>query len=229
MLVYYYFQKSILPNFLPVDRIHFSKAEILSNAFFYNGINPYWINHLVPGAWSITVEMTFYIFLILIVGRIKNISYAINLLNITLVLRLLFFLILRDQHFIEDKNLWEDYLYLFFPNQLPVFAAGIVLYFIIIRKEKPSINSLLGFWVLIFSSLIIGIEYFFPLHILFAFAFCLLSYILSQHAYKLFVNPIINYIGKISFSLYLVHFAVLFWLDFFELTHYTLPIQQSAF
>ena len=43
-----------------------------------------------------------------------------------------------------------------------------------------------------------------------------LGWFLSVKPLKIFVNPVINYIGKISFSMYLVHFAVLHWMEEFH-------------
>jgi peptidoglycan/LPS O-acetylase OafA/YrhL len=40
-------------------------------------------------------------------------------------------------------------------------------------------------------------------------AFVLLTVGLSQHPWRLFVNPLMSYLGKISFSSYLTHFVVL--------------------
>ena len=46
-------------------------------------------------------------------------------------------------------------------------------------------------------------------HYWFAAAFMALALGLSQYTPHLLVNSVINYIGEISFSLYLVHFAML--------------------
>jgi peptidoglycan/LPS O-acetylase OafA/YrhL len=66
--------------------------------------------------------------------------------------------------------------------------------------------------------------YLFPMHIIFSGAFLLLSIALSKYQPIVLVNPIITYIGKVSFSMYIVHFAVLHWLkeyNFVEFSQHT--------
>ena len=57
-------------------------------------------------------------------------------------------------------------------------------------------------------------------HVIFGLAFLVLAYGLSIYRFKLIVNPVINYIGKVSYSMYLVHIAVLFWLNNYNLVDY---------
>jgi peptidoglycan/LPS O-acetylase OafA/YrhL len=45
-------------------------------------------------------------------------------------------------------------------------------------------------------------------HILFGIGFTLFAYALSQKEFKIFVNPLFKYLGKISFSMYLCHFGI---------------------
>jgi peptidoglycan/LPS O-acetylase OafA/YrhL len=47
-------------------------------------------------------------------------------------------------------------------------------------------------------------------------AFALLGFALSRKEFSILVNPITVYIGKISYSMYLVHFAILYWLTKFN-------------
>lgn len=101
------------------------------------------------------------------------------------------------------------------PNQLPVFACGIILYFLVTSpKEEWTINPSL---VLVTSILYLidlssGRYMLFGPHLLFSIAFILLGYCLSKKDFWIFVNPITTYIGKVSYSMYLVHFAILYWL-----------------
>jgi peptidoglycan/LPS O-acetylase OafA/YrhL len=118
-------------------------------------------------------------------------------------------------------------MFFYFPSQLPIFCLGILLFFMV--NEKESLRNISGKSILVFSFLLIlqfGAKVqFFPNFIFFGFAFFILSYALSIYQFKLFVNPIINHIGKISFSMYLVHFAILFWLkqyNFLEFSNYGL-------
>jgi peptidoglycan/LPS O-acetylase OafA/YrhL len=47
-----------------------------------------------------------------------------------------------------------------------------------------------------------------PVHVFYGFGFLILTLSLYFHPNKLFVNPVTRWIGKISYSLYLVHFIV---------------------
>ena len=112
---------------------------------------------------------------------------------------------------VGDPNLWNGFLYYYFPNQLPVFLCGVILFFLISTpREQLKISPIV---FLIFSSLFL-----FDLctgrqiissHIRFGLIFILIGYALSQKPYYLLVNPLIRYIGKVSFGIYFTHFAVL--------------------
>ncbi|MGH7203668.1 MAG: hypothetical protein ACREHC_04465, partial [Candidatus Levyibacteriota bacterium] len=57
-------------------------------------------------------------------------------------------------------------------------------------------------------------------HYIYGIIFGLLLFILSKYPHKLLVNPVTVYMGKISFSLYLCHMAVYYWLTQLGLNHY---------
>ena len=102
--------------------------------------------------------------------------------------------------------------FFYFPNQLPIFALGILFYHIV--KEEYSIEF--SPVVLLLSSFLLLLHLvgfsLLPSHILFGIAFILLGIAISKSNYKILKNPILLYIGKISYSMYLVHFGVLYWL-----------------
>jgi len=193
--------------------------EILSTATFTNSVSPYWINSLVPGGWTITVEMTFYLFLPLLYNKIKNLKTALWLLLGTLVGAGLFHFILFKVAWIPDHELWITYVFYSFPSQLPIFLLGIVLFYMIRdfpndSQKNNNVVAVPGVWLLFsmllwvhFATQIIS-EYFF-----FSVAFLLLAYSLALKPTKLIVNPFTVFIGKISFSLYLIHSAVLHFMN----------------
>lgn len=221
-ICYYLFQDGLGPRFWLGDAPGISTLNILSNLTFLNGFNPYWITSVVPGGWSIAVEMTFYLVLPFLFSKIKNITQAVNFLTISVILRFIFHVMLKRFPLIGDARLWEDYLFIYFPNQLPVFSLGIIMYFIVMKKESlvaVSGKSLLILTGIILADLATGAHLLFPSHILFAIGFLLLGVTLSKYSFPLIVNPVITYIGKISFSMYIVHFAVLHWFTEFNLVH----------
>lgn len=214
-IVYYLFQDGIGERYWLGDEKSISIFNILSNFTFTHGFSPYFINSLVPGGWSIAVEMLFYCILPLLFLKIKNINQAFNFFLFSIILKLLLHLILFKLPIIDSASLWSEYLFLYFPSQLPVFSLGILLYFVIIQNQK--LSELSGKSLLLFSGLLIlelatGKHIILPNHILYGLAFFLFALGLSRFHLTLIINPIITYIGKLSFSMYISHFAVIFWL-----------------
>lgn len=194
--------------------------NVLTNIFFIHGISPYWIHNLVPGGWSISVEMTFYCLLPFLFFKIKNAQQAFNFLLITLVVRVILYLIFSHFQLIENDELWSVFLYFYLPNQLPIFALGIVLYYIIKDNYAFKISpNMIYLSVLVILIQLVSIK-FMLLHLIFGIGFVILGIALSKNYLKFIVNPILIFIGKISFSMYLVHFAVLSWLSEFGMVDY---------
>ncbi len=220
-ICYYLFQHGFGYNYWLGDETHITAMNVISNVTFLHGVNPYWINSLVPGGWSITVEMMFYAILPFLFSKIKNLNQAFSFFLISLLIDFVLQIILLRYPLIGFERLWREYLFFYFPNQLPVFALGIMFYFIV--AEKESLTTLSGKQLLVFGMILIlhlldiGNRFIIPDHILYGIGFLVIGIALSKYQWKLAVNPIINYIGKVSFSMYLVHFAVLHWLAEFNL------------
>lgn len=219
-IFYYLFQDGFGERYWLGDEQTITIYNIFSNFTFLHGLNPYWITSLVPGGWSITVEMMFYFFVPIIFKYIKNFSQAVNFLIFSLILKLLLQEILLNNQFGVLDRLLREYLYLYFPSQLPVFAIGIVFYFIIFTQSKLSdIRIYKIFFLMILVGLQVGtnLDILFVNHILFAIGFGILTLALSKGKFNFLINTITVFLGKISYSLYLVHFAVIFWLEHFNL------------
>jgi peptidoglycan/LPS O-acetylase OafA/YrhL len=212
-ICYYLWQDGFGPRYWLGDAPEVTGWNVLSNFTFLHGFNPYWITSVVPGGWSIAVEMFFYCMVPLLFLRIRSAQQALALVLITLLIRSVLQFILNRVHVIGSEQLWDHYLYMYLPSQLPVFALGILFYFIVRDNYRLSVSPLLiliSFLVL--AADLAGISLL-PNHFLFAIAFVVLAIALSKSEFKLFVNSILVYIGKVSYSMYLVHFAVLYWMD----------------
>ena len=193
-----------------------STGNVIANFLFAHGISPYWINSLVPGGWSITVEMTFYCVAPWLFSKIRTLDKAVRFVIISLLFNTLLSYALLKHSLIADKDLWVSFLFLYFPSQLPVFGIGIVLFFLLRQREEKEVlkpMTILASAIMLIANLTLEIPYL-PEHFWFGTGFLLLAVALSRQPFRVLVNPIIIYIGKISFSLYLVHFAVLFSLDY---------------
>jgi len=214
-IIYYLWQDGLGARYWLADQSQISVGNIISNFTFTHGVYPYWINSLVPGGWSITVEMTFYLVLPILFLKIKSFKMAVNFLSLTLILKLILDVILKHNILIQDNQLWESYLFLYFPSQLPVFAIGIVFYFMV--KQNFVSLSISNFSILIILSLLLlkgcGLDVIPSFILFFGVAFLLLGIYLSLTDNLLFVNRVTMYIGEISYSIYLVHFAIIYWLN----------------
>lgn len=224
-IVYFIIQDGLGSRYWLGDATQISALNILSNVLFLHGFNPYWITSLVPGGWSIAVEMTFYAFLPVLFLKIKNINNAFAFFFLALLFKTVLHFILLNSSLITDNRLWGEYLFLYFPSQLPIFALGILMYFFIANDEigtvKLSGKYLLFFGFILLAQIATGIEdLILPNHILFGVCFLIIGIALSKYTPVLIINPVMIYIGKISFSMYLVHFAVLHWLLYFNFTDY---------
>jgi len=214
-ICYFLYQEGFGPRYWLGDETHITGFNILANFTFLHGLNPHWISSIVPGGWSIGIEMTFYVLLPLLCWKIKNINHALNFFMISLLINSLFRFILANHSLISSARLWNEYMFFYFPNQLPIFALGILMYFLIYERQSGnqlSGRSLLILFGMILLQLATGKDFLFPKHVLFGIAFLILGYALSLYQPKIIVNQVIKYIGKISFSMYFVHFAVLYWL-----------------
>jgi peptidoglycan/LPS O-acetylase OafA/YrhL len=221
---YYLFQNGFGARYWLGDETHITTSNIVSNFTFSHGFNPYWINSLVPGGWSIGVEMMFYVMLPFLFSKIKNINQAFIFFVGSLILHVFLYELFIKFPLIKYERLWQEYLFFYFPSQLPVFMLGIILYFIVIEKE--SVRNISGKWILLFSGLVLvhlasATKIILTNHVIFSIGFLILGYALSTFRFKFLVNPIINHIGKVSFSIYLVHFAIIYWLQRFNLLDYS--------
>jgi peptidoglycan/LPS O-acetylase OafA/YrhL len=182
--------------------------KILSNLTFLHGINPYWINSAVPGGWSITIEMWFYCLAPFLFTRLRTVDQAVRFIAYGILFNDLLNLLLLPLHVIPDAQIWSDFLYYFFPSQLPVFGFGILLFLLKSPSAQPK-TLRPGTYLLVAGVALLSLMMDIGQHYWFAGAFLVLALGLSQRPLRLLVNPVLNYIGEVSFSLYLVHFAVL--------------------
>lgn len=214
-IIYYLWQDGTGANFWTGNVEPVTAPNIISNFLFLHGFHPYYINRIVPGGWSIAVEMVFYCMIPFLFARIRTINHALYFLVITLVIRLLlaaFFKFYFQP--IPNKELWDFYLSFYLPSQLPVFAIGILFFFIIkgTSLSEISMTPLLLLFGLVIVDLLTEFDYFFADHIKFGVAFLLLGIGLSKFHVKNYLTRLLQHIGQVSYSMYLVHLAVLYWL-----------------
>jgi peptidoglycan/LPS O-acetylase OafA/YrhL len=196
--------------------------DVLATACFLHGWSPTQINSVVPGGWSIAVEMNFYLLvpaLFLWLTDLRRcvwffIACVAGQAIVNVAMRPVFVRMLSpDEMYLADlmRTLW-------LPSQLPVFAAGFVLYYGLVpflarqrgdvgpasRTEWPSPGLMLLLTAAVLAQLWLA-----PLSTFVGSLFALLGAGVALHPSSLIVNAGTRYLGSISYSGYLVHFAVL--------------------
>ena len=187
-------------------------GSVISNIFFVHGLHPDWVLKLVPGGWSISVEMLFYCLLPLLIKKITTINKAIYLFIGAVIFNYFFQITLYSKE-------WSDFLFLSFPNHFSVFVCGIVAYLLVIKKDyQVGGKPLFLLAVLLLLHVIIGGNNSYVG--LSGIAFMGLLIALSKRRIKILVNPFFTYLGEVSYSSYLVHFAVIMALERFHFVDY---------
>ena len=200
-IIYFTFAYFVGFDFSNLDWSNLPKKELILNLFFINGFFPEYIHHYVPGGWSITVEFTFYAIFPLLFSKIKTINSTLVFTLITLLFSTAVYLLL------EGTNVYvNEFLKLYFIAQLPVFSLGMLAYRIVTGKiTEVKLSSLAFLAVVVLAYCYITVPYDFA----YSLVFFLLLVLLTQKQYLLFSNKILAKIGKVSFSLYLMHFVIL--------------------
>ena len=212
-MVYYSIQNGLNHEYALSGASFQTGLSVFSHLIFLHGWNPNWIDSIVPGEWSIGVEMSFYFLLPLLFIKVKNLNNAFDYLILSLIFNIISQIILKDSSWFVSDKIKDNYLFFFLPNQLPIFFFGIIMYFIVVEHEnvrKIHFTKYLIFFAILLFQLYTSIQF---SHIFFGIIFLVFCVLLSIYRFPIFVNPVLNHIGKISFSFYLCHFAVIFWFN----------------
>ncbi|HEY4146751.1 acyltransferase [Pinirhizobacter sp.] len=195
---------------------------VLGTLSFTNGWNPSWLlgaNDVVPGGWSIGVEMSFYLVFPLVFLALKDFPRAFGALLLCLLLNVWGWPLLLQHPPIDDPGLWERFVFVWLPNQLPIFLFGICAYFVMFgqagrvatffRQTSRGVNACL--FMLAVATLLVLPPWLDDPRAVFVYgaAFALLALCLYRQPYRWLVNRPLQHIGKISFSGYLTHFFML--------------------
>lgn len=224
LVVYFIWEQHYLGIQVPFN-------TIFATLTFTFGLHPSYISAIVPNGWTIGTEMLFYLTMPLIFIWVRNIRDALYFLIFIIILSKIIcfsvahFIPLYISREITQSIDWTNFMYMYLPAQLPVFTIGVLLFFIIkhLNKEAdlPFNIKSLGLPLLILCVMLFidsGLDKFstdglIPDFVIFAFM-VFVPFILSLHLmrFKVLVNPLTVYLGKISYSLYLTHAIVIHWI-----------------
>lgn len=121
-----------------------------TNLTFVFGLHPVWINGLFPGAWSIAVEVSFYVLLPFLLPRVRTVNAAVWLTLIVVATSRL--LTKLANHALPellpnvDPAHLRAYTFLWLPAQAPLFALGLLVHRLrsASPNERPSPAALLA-------------------------------------------------------------------------------------
>lgn len=209
--------------------------QILSGFAFCNGFVPAAINTVAVGGWSVAVETSFYAILPLLHRWLNSVGRSLAAL---VIVAPCMWLLSRHLAHGQPGPLLEYFSFLWFPVQMPVFFMGVLAYQIWKLWLQSGASSLTAVQrracsgVLLLTAAVLFAANISPQpdvageipwrnqHLYFAsFSFVPFILALSIAPVRIFDNAVIRFFGKISYSLYLSHFFVLQWIQFYLLHH----------
>ncbi|HEX9953696.1 MAG TPA: acyltransferase [Allosphingosinicella sp.] len=194
------------PDF-PLTPWHFPFHLTLTNSWV-----PGAASSVVPGGWSISVEVMFYLTTPLWFALVGSLRGAVVFTIAAILLGGAVAAVGRGLF----PHLGEQYWFEMFPSQLACFGFGMILFHLVRDRRacgalvRPRVNLV----ILAASAALVVLELlrplpFVPPHYVITFAFLLAASALSQIPWRLIVNGGALFMGRISYSAYLLHFLAL--------------------
>ncbi len=202
-----------------------TKLAVALTALFLHGWHPETINALVPGGWSIAAEAMFYLLLPLLFRLVTSRTGALAFLALAIALGPA-----MDRWLAPSlmpvypegfEYLADNFRTFWIFGQLPVFALGIVMYFLL-RDRLTQVDRRRGLGCFACAA-VLGTALLchshppdppsFSVTILFGVAFLFFGLALHLTRSPLWVNGPVVFLGQVSYSLYFVHFAVFYFVS----------------
>lgn len=183
---------------------------------FRNTNPPLYSFLFIPQAWSIGIELTFYIIAPFLVR--KNILLIILFIFVTICLRLYIYFILG---LINDP--WS---YRFFPTELTLFLFGSIAYKIYTMINDHSNLIKLQYIILsIFAIFLFSYEFISLNKDLLKWSLYIYTFISIPYLFKLTKNnKLDNFFGELSYPIYLIHVLIVYLVNQLNLPNFTAEI-----
>ena len=192
-----------------------SLVDILLTFLLLHGLSPGAINSAAPGVWSIGNEVLFYCLLPIILSIVRDFRVASVATIFSFLLALSAPWLVRSA-LDRAYSTWviENFSHFNLLMYLPSFFCGILIFYALrLERIRILLKPNTGYLLMVVATvtlIAIGFSAAPRLqHVLFA-NLPIAAFVLGAAATesKIIANPVLQYIGKVSFSVYLWHFAV---------------------
>lgn len=193
--------------------------HFLLHATLMNIWHPATTTSVVPGGWSISVEVLFYLTVPFWLAFVRDTRTALialfGMIAIGMTVPPVLSALLDPVFFSgTEPFILRQYWAWSFPSQVGCFGFGILLYFVLRENRLAGfIEGRRSLWLFALAGLVATVAALrltpIPGHLVFSAAYFLLALGLSQWPVSLLVNRLTLFAGRISYSIYLMHFFVL--------------------
>lgn len=196
------------------------------NGLLLHGWSPHWMNNIVPGGWSIGTEVSFYVIFPVLFCLLKD-SF-LRTLCAWVVATMLGLLVSHGLFAMIPgaDRVWVGFVYQWLPTQLPVFLLGLVLFHMIqgCPLNTPNLTGTGRSIASIICLVVAAVLFLLANQVLgwsgnmrvapplYGASFCCLGFALYLQPWKFLVNPVMVFLGKLSYSLYITHFIAVYWI-----------------